>query len=86
MNLDLEELQSSGPEDIKSMGDTFNKVWLSVADSFADDTPTEIEVLRRTLASRIIALTKANQPPLMVEAEARKGIMAFAPEKLVATH
>jgi hypothetical protein len=83
---DLEELSSFDPEAVKTMGDTFTKVWLSVADNFADHTPTEIEVLRRNLAKRIIALTKANQPALMVETEARKGMMAFVPPKFEAAH
>jgi hypothetical protein len=83
---DFEELSLFDPDAVKAMGDTFNKVWLSVADNFVDHSPTEIEVLRRNLALRIIALTKANQPALMVEAEARRSIVAFAPAKLETAH
>jgi hypothetical protein len=83
---DFEELSLFDPDAVKAMGDTFNRVWLSVADNVADHSPTEIEVLRRNLAKRIIALTKANQPALMVEAEARKSIVAFAPARLDIPH
>lgn len=57
----LSEATNFSPEEVKMMGDVFDEVWTTVASTFANHKPGEIELARATLARRIMLLARNGQ-------------------------